>query len=189
VRLGVLLGAAVALSAERACYIWIARAPRAFGRFCAWRAVAWIGEPVAVVRALFCGFKLLQIATFAWWCRAHGEGSLAPAADTLVLAAGGAAIVAGQILNLAVFYRLGSVAVFYGDRFGHEVPWCRAFPFSVLSHPQYVGAVMTIWGLFAVMRFPHPDWIVLPTLETIYYALGGWLETRGKRADYGPATT
>ena len=89
---------------------------------------------------------------------------------------GGLLIVAGQLLNLSVFYRLGRVGVFYGGRFGHAVPWTDDFPFSVFAHPQYVGAVTSIWGFFLVMRFPHGDWYVLPVLETVYYALGARLE-------------
>jgi methylene-fatty-acyl-phospholipid synthase len=44
------------------------------------------------------------------------------------LALAGAAIVAGQILNWSVFYRLGWVGAFFGARLGHRVPWCREFP-------------------------------------------------------------
>ena len=84
----------------------------------------------------------------------------------------------GQLLNFGVFYRLGAVGVFFGDRLGHAVPWCREFPFSWVSHPQYVGTVLTIWGLFLAVRFPQPDWFLLPVLETVYYALGARLETR-----------
>jgi len=53
---------------------------------------------------------------------------------------------------------------------------CRAFPFSLLSHPQYVGTVLTIWGAFLLLRFPHDDWYALPVLETIYYTAGAWFE-------------
>jgi methylene-fatty-acyl-phospholipid synthase len=75
-----------------------------------------------------------------------------------------------------VFYRLGAVGVFYGNRLGHTIPWCRTFPFSCLSHPQYVGTVLSIWGLFLAMRFPQPDWFVLPALETAYYVARAHLE-------------
>jgi methylene-fatty-acyl-phospholipid synthase len=85
-------------------------------------------------------------------------------------------IVAGQILNCGVFYRLGKVGVFYGSRLGYDMPWSRAFPFSWLKHPQYVGTVWSIWGFFVIMRFPHPDWYLLPALETVYYLLGAHFE-------------
>jgi methylene-fatty-acyl-phospholipid synthase len=178
--LGLLLVAAAALSAERACYVWIARAPAAFRRWCARPAIARIGEPVAVVRTLFCAFKAVQFSVFVGWCYLYGDGSPGPA-DHNVLAwgIGSALILIGQVLNVAVFFRLGAVGVFYGDRLGYEVPWCRDFPFSVLAHPQYVGAVLSIWGFFVAMRFPADDWILLPALETVYYTVGTWLEERG----------
>jgi hypothetical protein len=46
-----------------------------------------------------------------------------------------------------------------------------------VAHPQYVGAVLTIWGVFLIVRFPHGDWLVLPALETVYYALGARFES------------
>ena len=175
--LGAALAAAVLLAAERACYVWIARSSGSFRAWSRRPALARLGEPVVVVRALFYGFKVLQVAVFAGWCWLHGRGSLAPTVDDgFVLALSATAIVAGQVLNWSVFYRLGWVGAFFGDRLGHDVPWCRDFPFSLLSHPQYVGTVLTIWGAFAIMRFPHDDWWVLPLIETAYYLIGGALE-------------
>jgi hypothetical protein len=101
--------------------------------------------------------------------------------DPCALVIAVALIVGGQILNLSAFYRLGPVGVFYGDRLGYAIPWCREFPFSWLAHPQYVGAVLTIWGAFVAARFPHDDWLVLPALETVLYAASTWLEERGRR--------
>jgi len=85
--------------------------------------------------------------------------------------------VAGQVLVVSTFYRLGRAGVFFGDRLGYAVPRCRKFPFSLLSHPQYVGTLLTIWGGFMLVRFPNADWYALPVLETIYYLGGMWLET------------
>src|SRR4029077_5243870 len=102
--LGALLAAAVLLSAERVCYVWIARSPKAFRAWCARPVVARLGEPVAVVRMLFCAFKVIQALVFLGWCSVHGNGSLVPAArDPMVLGVAGAAIVAGQVLNWSVF--------------------------------------------------------------------------------------
>ena len=179
------LGAALLLALERVCYMAIARAPGRFGRECARPVIAWLGSPVTVVGTLFCGFKVLQAAVFLGWCYVQGEGSIVPAgAGAIALALAGGLIVVGQVLSLGVFYRLGAVGVFFGDRLGHPTPWCREFPFSCISHPQYVGTVLTIWGIFLVLRFPHPDWYLIPVLETVYYAVGGWLE--GPRADGRP---
>jgi methylene-fatty-acyl-phospholipid synthase len=169
--------AAVVLSLERICYVAIWRAPAAFQVWCAHPAVRWMGEPVRVLQWLFIAFKALQIAVFLVWCYVHGRGDVAPPALAgAAIATGVLLMVGGQVLNAMVFYRLGAVGVFYGNRLGHTIPWCRAFPFSRLNHPQYVGTVLSIWGLFLAMRFPQADWFVLPALETAYYLAGAHLE-------------
>jgi methylene-fatty-acyl-phospholipid synthase len=171
-----LAGAALLLAIERVAYVLIWRQP---DRFRAWCARSWrrrIGGPVEATCALFVLFKLIQVSVFAGWIALHGEGRLAPDVDVWGMTAGVALIIVGQVLNFGVFLRLGSTGVFYGSRFGNDVPWCHAFPFSILSHPQYVGTVMSIWGLFLIMRFPHADWSLLPALETAYYAVGARLE-------------
>src|SRR5262249_32637343 len=154
------------LGVERACYVWIARSPRSFRAWAVRPAVAAHGEPVAIVAKLFYAFKILQVSVFLGWCYVYG-GSLVPAAPTVVIAVAAVVLLAGQTLVMSAFYRLGRVAVFFGDRLGHEGPWCSAFPFSVLPHPQYLGALLSIWGFFAAMRFPYPDWCVIPVVETV----------------------
>jgi hypothetical protein len=119
--------AGVLLIPERACYVWIARAPEAFRRACATPVVARLGEPVAIVRKLFCAFKALQLSVFGGWCYLHGRGAPAVTDDPCALVIAVALIVGGQILNLSAFYRLGPVGVFYGDRLGYAIPWCREF--------------------------------------------------------------
>jgi phosphatidyl-N-methylethanolamine N-methyltransferase len=166
-----------ALSLERVCYIYISRAPEGFLRFCNRPRAVSLGGPVEVLRTLFYGFKGLQCAVFLGWCYVHGDGSLSPAGrGILPLAIGGALIAAGQMLSCGVFYRLGTVGVFYGNKLGYDLPWSRAFPFSWFRHPQYVGTVWSIWGVFLIMRFPQSGWYMLPTLETVYYMLGAYLE-------------
>jgi phosphatidyl-N-methylethanolamine N-methyltransferase len=178
VSLWIFLAAALLLSFERICYLWIWRAPDRFRARCVGSAMSWISaEPVDVLQFLFWGFKILQCAVFVGWCLLHGDGSLWPAGDNpFSLGLGSAMIAAGQILNFSVFYRLGKVGVFYGNKLGYRIPWSRKFPFSCLKHPQYVGALLSIWGFFLVMRFPFDDWYLLPALETIYYSLGAYLE-------------
>jgi methylene-fatty-acyl-phospholipid synthase len=174
---GVFIAAACLLSLERVSYVWISRKPDAFRAACQASGVSLAEDPVEAVRTLFLAFKVLQAAVFTWWCLAHGGGVLATAShDPAVIASGAVLIVVGQVLSSAVFWRLGTVGVFYGHNFGHHVPRCRAFPFSLCAHPQYFGAVLSIWGLFLLMRFPHADWMALPLLETAYYAMGAWLE-------------
>ena len=168
------------LGIERACYVWISRAPESFRRWCERPAVARWGGPVAIVRLLFVAFKLLQVAVFLGWCLILGGPTLPPM-HTLPWAVGLATLLAGQILSTLVFYRLGTVGTFFGDRLGYRVRWCRAFPFSVFSHPQYVGAVLSIWGFFLVARFPNPDWVLVPAVETLLYVAGALLEEEPAR--------
>lgn len=173
---GVLLVAFV-LSLERIAYLWVWYRPRSFEALCARIPSLGGRTPVDALHRLFWLFKGLQAVVFLAWCWIWGDGSLWPAGDSRQALLAGVAILAlGQVLNLSVFYRLGKAGVFYGVRFGHPIPWCERFPFSVLRHPQYVGTVLTIWGFFLIMRFPNGDWFLLPALETLYYAAGSYLE-------------
>lgn len=174
-----LVAAIVLLALERLAYVAISRWPGALDQWCVRLAPRL--DRVDAVLGLFVLFKLLQGTVFLGWHLVHGpvpEESV----DPLVAWLGAACIVVGQFLNVAVFQRLGRIGVFYGDRFGHDVPWCTAFPFSWLSHPQYAGAVLTIWGLFLMVRYPAPDWVVLPLVETAYYVIGSYLE--GPKRDW-----
>ena len=159
---------AIFLSLERIAYIVIWHRPEAFRR-----RSAMFGDPVLVVRGLFVAFKMIQAGVFAAWISWYGVRlPESPVAILFALAL----IVAGQILNAGVFAALGKTGVFYGNRFGHDLPWCSGFPFSLVAHPQYVGTVLSIWGLFVLTRFPGPDWYILPALETAYYIAGARYE-------------
>jgi hypothetical protein len=172
-----LLVAAGILSIERICYGWVWHYPESFRRVCANPVIADFGEPVDVLRNLFVGFKLLQLSVFFGWCYIHGHGMIwVPGEDGFWMGVGGALIAVGQLLNIGVFLRLGKIGVFYGNRLGHHVPWCDGLPFSLLRHPQYVGAVLSVWGFFMTTRFPYDDWFVLPVLQTGYYVAGAYLE-------------
>jgi len=167
--------AAALLAIERLAYVWIWYRPQQFASLCERRG----GEidPVEALQRLFRMFKVLQISVFLGWCVWWGQGELRfHQAEGLPLALGLAMVGLGQALNFAVFHRLGTAGVFYGVRFGHDIPWCSRFPFSVMENPQYVGAVLSIWGFFLIARFPEPDWLVLPMIETVYYALGARFE-------------
>lgn len=170
----VLAAAAILLSLERLAYAVAWNRPDGFRA-----ALARLGrrDPVEALRRLFLGFKGIQAVVFAGWCAYFAGGwPWPPTSSVPALLAGALLLAAGQGLNALVFLRLGREGVFYGVRFGRSVPWVEGFPFSVLAHPQYVGAVLSVWGLFLVLRFPHPDWWVLPAVETLYYAVGAHLE-------------
>jgi methylene-fatty-acyl-phospholipid synthase len=74
--------------------------------------------------------------------------------------------------------KLGNEGVFYGNRFGRTVEWQSGFPFSLHPHPQYLGAALSVWGFMLAMRYPEPDWLVLPLISTVYYVFGARLESR-----------
>ena len=161
--------AAILLSLERIAYAWISRHPTTFREWCARSLAAPMADPVEVVRMIFLVFKGIQGGVFLAWVYAHSGGTVLPhPGGAWAVIAGGAAVLVGQGLTATAFVRLGKAGVFYGNQFGHDVSWCRQFPYSVLSHPQYLGAVMTIWGLFLMLRFPAADWYLLPLLETVY---------------------
>lgn len=165
---------AVLLSIERFAYAWIYRRPTAYAALC---ERVGLGDPVDALQRLFVVFKGIQLVVFSAWCLRFGAETGWPSNWDSPIGGGALGlIVVGQILNLAVFLRLGRVGVFYGNRFGRPVEWSREFPYSVLDHPQYVGTVLSIWGLFLLLRHPHPDWFVLPLLETAYYVLGAFAE-------------
>lgn len=176
--LDIFLAAAVLLSFERLCYLWIWHSPEQFRHWCANPGYgSTVAEPVDVLELLFWLFKIVQGAVFVGWCVMFSDGSLWPATLSLFnLGVGGALLGTGQALNLSVFHRLGKIGVFYGNKLGYKIPWSRKFPFSCLKHPQYMGALLSVWGFFMVMRFPHDDWFILPLLETVYYALGAYFE-------------
>lgn len=165
--------AAALLSIERLAYIGIARRPHVFRRLVAPLAP----EPVDAVRGLFYAFKVVQIGVFAWWITRGAPPAIGtvPAAVVAGLAIG----LVGQTLNAMVFKRLGPAGTFYGAEFGMALPRVEAFPFSWIRHPQYVGTVLSIWGAFLALRAPHPDWWVLPAIETAFYAAGATLEEGG----------
>src|SRR5262245_39261134 len=102
------------LSVERIGYVWICRNPERFGL-----AAARFGEaPIEALRVLFYGFKALQLGVFLGWCYLAGDGRLwPPTGGIAALTVGVALIGIGQMLNVGVFYRLGTSGVFYGNKF------------------------------------------------------------------------
>jgi phosphatidyl-N-methylethanolamine N-methyltransferase len=182
VSLAALAIAAVLLAAERACYVVIARRPDLFLALYARLDPGRKSSAVAVVEQLFFAFKGLQFGVFIAWCYVQGGRFPFPAPHgPFVMSISWALAGAGQVLVITTFYRLGCTGVFFGEQLGYAVPRCRAFPFSLLSHPQYVGTLLTIWGGFVLVRFPADDWFALPLLETVYYVGGMSLETPRRR--------
>lgn len=172
-----LLVSAVLLSFERITYFLVSRYPDRWYRLCQRPPLASLGGPVDALNGLFYGFKVIQGAVFLYWWMYYGDTWVPlPTAEGIALILGLVLVGAGVLLNSLVFSKLGRTGVFYGAQMGYDVPWITTFPFSVMRHPQYFGALLCIWGLFVVMRFPHDDWYYLPVLETAFYAWGAYNE-------------
>lgn len=171
------LACAALLAIERMTYWYAWTQPRRFAVRIS-RLPGRRGEdPVVALKSLFQVFKAIQIGVLLGWCVWFAEAPIPwPTAPLPMLVTGIVLIALGQVLNFGVMIRLGSVGVFYGNRFGRSVAWQTGFPFSLVAHPQYVGALMSVWGFMLAMRFPHADWVVLPLVSTVYYALGARLE-------------
>src|SRR2546428_6211781 len=145
--------AAALLALERAVYVVIARAPDAFRALCARPAVARHGDPIAIVEKLFYAFKALQLAVFGAWCYVHGGGSLIPVhRNPLVFGLAAVLVVAGQILNVTVFYRLGRTGVFFGDRLRDRDGRGPEVPLSGRFHPHCVARPFALCGFFPSCR-------------------------------------
>jgi hypothetical protein len=170
----ILLAAALLLSLERVAYAIAWRRPGAFSAACERLGCA---DPVFALERMFYGFKAIQIAVVAGWCSWFGLATGWPLnLTTPVGGLGWLAIALGQLLNLSVFLQLGRVGVFYGNRFGHPTEWRDGLPFSLFAHPQYLGAALTIWGVFLLARFPFDDWFALPLLQSAYYVASAYIE-------------
>ena len=91
----------------------------------------------------------------------------------LILAAG------GQSLNAGIFRAIGHAGVYYGFKLGEEIPWVDGFPFNVVSHPQYVGSVMTVWAGAALLWTQAPIGLgLIASYWTGLYVITGFMESK-----------
>ena len=153
---GVLSARPRSSSVERACYVLIARAPGVVSpRCCARPRSAWLGEPVAVVRGALLCLQGRAVRRLRWLVlrprrrvarrrrrttsrcsrRRRPDGRRADAQPRRLLPA-------------------RRVGVFFGDRWVTRCRGAARFR-SLVSHPQYVGDPLTIWGFFLAMRLPR----------------------------------
>jgi len=171
------LVAAALLSIERLTYWRAWNAPADFERFAVRHPRLFGGDPVIGLRRLFYGFKTIQIAVLIGWCMLFGATWLPlPTAPWPMLVTGVALLAFGQALNLGVIFRLKSNGMFYGNRFGRDTEWHTGFPFSLVPHPQYLGALLSVWAFMLIMRYPNPDWFALPLVSSVLYAFAVWVE-------------
>jgi len=60
-----------------------------------------------------------------------------------------------------------------------QVPWCSSWPFNTVSHPQYVGSVLTVWGMAALVWGQAPAGLgALVLFWTALYVVTGYQEDR-----------
>lgn len=84
----------------------------------------------------------------------------------------------GQSLNAGIFKAIGHAGVYYGFKLGHTIPWVDGFPFNVVSHPQYVGSVMTVWSVAALLWTQAPSGFgLLAAYWTGLYVITGFMES------------
>jgi len=100
------------------------------------------------------------------WERAHEPTLLLPAV---------ALIIFGQHLNIAVYNALGVNGVYYGNRFGKDIPWVKSYPYNVWQdmHPQYLGCLTSLLGVYLL---GIPQEICLWWASNYFYLM--WLESR-----------
>lgn len=150
---------ALALSFERACYTFVWCFPSKFWKVAhsePMKAVA--DNPVdIIVRTMFYPSKVLQCGSMLWFYLAKAP----PVTSVFDISAYAylcaiQLIACGQILNAGIYRAIGKAGVYYGFKYGIDVPWCNSFPFNVCTaHPQYLGATMTSFGAVILLSTPE----------------------------------
>lgn len=101
--------------------------------------------------------------------------AISPLQYLLTLLLGGA----GQVLNAAIFKAIGHEGVYYGFKLGHKIPWVTGFPFDTVSHPQYVGSVLSVWAAAALVWTQAPTGVgLIAVYWTLLYVITGWQEDK-----------
>lgn len=112
---------------------------------------------------------VVQFAAVLLWFGAGRDAGvcLSPAAISLPQWLLALALVGyGQSLNAGIFSAIGHAGVYYGFKLGSKVPWVTGWPFDTVKHPQYVGSVLTVWGMAALVAGQAP---LAPLLQLAAY--------------------
>lgn len=117
---------------------------------------------------------VVQFVAVLLWLSCHMRSGLCPDLRAVGLAQWLAALVLfgyGQSLNAGIFKAIGHVGVYYGFKLGHTVPWVNGWPFDTVSHPQYVGSVLSVWAGVALLwgQVAPPLLVVLGLYWTALY--------------------
>ena len=85
------------------------------------------------------------------------------------------------MLNFSIYDAIGKNGVYYGNKFGKNIPWCTGFPFNVFTaHPQYCGAVMTVLGaivLFTTEAHAKAGIFAVGIIQTLLYVYMAFVES------------
>jgi hypothetical protein len=76
-----------------------------------------------------------------------------------------------------VYLLLGEDGVYYGARFGKKLPWVEKFPFGYFRDPQYVGSILSLFGVscWVPWRF-IALWILVQSIShDLFYPSGNSL--------------
>eukprot|EP00884_Botryococcus_braunii_P006396 jgi/Botrbrau1/15758/Bobra.4_1s0122.1 len=146
-----------------------------------WRR--WCGDKaVQTFRLVAIAGKGLQlVVTVLWLDSVTKNFEYKVPVDMELLGIGIIATTVGQVLNVKTFDAIGAVGVYYGVKLGHRVEWNDGFPFNVVSHPQYVGSVLTVWGLLLGAKSIYPTIPLISTMVvgsywTAMYVITGLIE-------------
>lgn len=135
-------------------------------------------RPVATFANLAYALKGVQFATVVyWWMQTHQGVFEWKDTNVVQVLLAAALLASGQALNVGIYRAIGKPGVYYGCRLGETVPWHDGFPFNVVRHPQYVGAVLTVWGMVSlVFRVLHPGLLGVATFWTGLYTVTALIE-------------
>ncbi|GBG30815.1 Phosphatidyl-N-methylethanolamine N-methyltransferase [Hondaea fermentalgiana] len=158
-----------------------------------YRLVKPIGEPFQVFALMAHGIKAFQACALAVWYFGldywlstdnlvelpHEALTFLGSRSTAQLILAGELFMLGQLFNGGVYQSIGEAGVYYGCRLGQTVPWVFGFPFSVVPHPQYLGATVSIWGgvlLCATSASVSAGIYAIGVIMTVFYFFSSMVE-------------
>lgn len=95
-------------------------------------------EPVDWFANVALFLNVLQIGSIVLWAVPSGRftgSSLYENITALRLVLGIAMWGVGLVFKTTIFKAIGKRGVYYGSKFGHQIPWVDGFPFSVTGAP------------------------------------------------------
>lgn len=136
-------------------------------------------HPSDVMMKVAWGLKAVQFTSYFFFYIGLGETKLGEI-TALRFVAFLICFGVGQALNAGIYNAIGNHGVYYGTRLGVEVPWYNGFPFTVCPHPQYIGSVLSYYGLAFLLHNAEHHMALwgVAVLMTGYYAVTGYIEEK-----------